>query len=749
MNPYKNKDLEVNIQTGSINRGNQGTLFYSEDKGTASIRIKVKDNGRNIDFSKIDLEPFLDLFLEDGSIFKDEKPIIANPTIGLLQYKIPDNVIKHVGNVKAKLIMKNSEQSIHVADFSFRIGDSGLEGKINKEISVNLVDDTVRRIIQENAIELLGSGFKDDVSIELKDYVASNNELFKGPKGDTGPQGQRGSQGPKGDTGEQGLQGPQGIQGERGLRGEQGPQGDKGDIGPKGEKGDTGEQGDKGKDGINGKDSTQRNFRDLTIVADIPLQFEGYQEELTLNNTSWYYPQGIAVDDNFYYIAYGTPSNNAKTILVIYDKEFNTVCKYYLGYQYTESMYIEKTNQNRYLYCQYDTGYISKFDISNIQRNTSTVEIGIPVEKYNVGILYRFAKTDDGWIVEQNNQSKGVYTQQDTLVLYGNDLQTRKGVITTFPSSHNELEKISVKRQGLTYTNGGIKYVVGGLYRPETDLSPHASQGVLSINGNGIISDDYTYSPYEIINYLNAENKNYDRVEHEGAYTFNNELYSMIGYRDSAVDDSKNNGLLIVKYGSEDKTMTLTKSAILNIPNSKYNPYKTTINGKLVNEFTGDEITSLESLIAYMANSHISNIVFYTSRANITDLDGKTLPTTVRVEVENHNNLTFFVTYKGSSLNEFYLVTYNSNTSTFTVTKSGKEKRVEGIDLLSIDYSVKMYVFKATNIPSGISSYGFLEVRTDGDVRRMIYNPYNSWDSYLNIYHSGTWQGWKKVTTVS
>lgn len=59
-----------------------------------------------------------------------------------------------------------------------------------------------------------------------------------------------------------------------------------------------------------------------------------------------------------------------------------------------------------------------------------------------------------------------------------------------------------------------------------------------------------------------------------------------------------------------------------------------------------------------------------------------------------------------------------------------------------------MYVFKATNIPSGTSGYGFLEVRTDGDIRRMIYNPYNSWDSYVNIYNSGAWQGWKKVTTV-
>ena len=743
MTIYKNKDIEVNVNEKSADVGFIDTNFYTEDKSTSSIRITIKNNKRAVDLSKTNLTPKLDLFHSDGSIFMDENINAVLPEQGIIQYKISDQVIKHPGKVSAKLFLKNETQSVHVANFNFTIKDSGITDAVNKEITVNIVDDSVRRIIQENAIDLLGNEFKDDVSVELKDYVASNTELFKGPKGDEGKQGQRGPQGPKGDTGEQGLQGPQGIRGKRGLRGEQGPQGMRGPEGPKGD------IGDKGEDGNDGKDSTQRNFRDLTVIADIPLQFEGYEEELILNNTTWYYPQGIAVDDNFYYIAYGTPSNNAKTILVIYDKEFNTVCKYYLGYQYTESMYVEQINQNRYLYCQYDTGYISKFDISNIQRNTNTVDIGTPIEKYNVGILYRFAKTDDGWIVEQNNQSKGVYTQGDTLVLYGNDLKIRKGVITTFPSSHNALEKISVKRQGLTYTNGGIKYIVGGLYRPETDVTPYTSQGVLSINGDGLISDDYTYSPYEIIDYLITENKNYDRVESEGGYTFNNELYSMIGYRDSAVDDSKNNGLLIVKYGSKDKTMTLTKNSILNVPNSNYNPYKTTINGKLVNEFTGDEITSLESLISYMANSHISNIVFYTSRANITDLDGNTLPTAVRVEVENHNNFTFFVTYKGSALNEFYLVTYDSNNSTFTVTKSGKEKRVEGIDLLSIDYSVKMYVFKAINIPSGISSYGFLEVRTDGDVRRMIYNPYNSWDSYVNIYNSGAWQGWKKITATT
>ena len=272
MYPYKNKDLELNIQTGTIKRGNHGVLFYSEDKGTASIRIKITDNNRNIDFTKIDLVPYLDLFMEDGSIFKDEEFRMIAPQYGQVQYDIPKNIIRHVGQVHAKIILKNSNKSIHVADFYFTIGDSGIEEAVEKEISVDIVDDAVRRIVKENAMELLGEGFKDDVSIELQNYVTSNTELFKGPKGDkgdqgpqgprglkgdTGEQGIQGVPGPKGDTGEQGPQGEQGIQGEEGPEGKQGPEGKMGSQGPQGIKGDTGEQGPQGVQGLQGEPGPQ------------------------------------------------------------------------------------------------------------------------------------------------------------------------------------------------------------------------------------------------------------------------------------------------------------------------------------------------------------------------------------------------------------------------------------------------------------------------------------------------------------
>ena len=241
---YKKGDIEVSINERGVDRGNVNANFYTEDKSTSAINIYVNWDKHPLNLNNVNMQLQLDLFHSDGSIFMNEPLNIIYAENGLVQYKISDNVIKHVGKVNAKLFLKNDTQSVHVADFGFNIKDSGVTDAVDKEITVNLVDDSVRRIIQENAIELLGDGFKDDVSVELKNYVNDNAETFKGPKGDEGKQGQRGPQGVKGDTGEQGLQGPQGpqgIQGERGLRGEQGPQGMRGPEGTKGDKGDKGE----------------------------------------------------------------------------------------------------------------------------------------------------------------------------------------------------------------------------------------------------------------------------------------------------------------------------------------------------------------------------------------------------------------------------------------------------------------------------------------------------------------------------
>lgn len=176
---YKNKDITTNIESEKLSINNSNTSFYTEDKGSAALRIfiKYRDGAFNLNDTK--LTPTLDLFHNDGSIWRDEPLEVIMSDKSLLQYNIPNNVIAHAGRIKAKLFLKNTDQSVHVANFTFDIKDSGIEGAVEKEISVNLVDDAVKKIMNEQP------------------------ELFKGEKGDkgdTGPQGIKGDKGDKGDS---------------------------------------------------------------------------------------------------------------------------------------------------------------------------------------------------------------------------------------------------------------------------------------------------------------------------------------------------------------------------------------------------------------------------------------------------------------------------------------------------------------------------------------------------------------------
>lgn len=149
MRIYKNKDITTNIETEKLSINNSNTSFYTEDKGSAALRIFIKYRDTAFNLNDTNLTPVLDLFHNDGSIWLDEPLEVIMSDKGLLQYNIPDNVIAHAGLIKAKLFLRNAEQSVHVANFTFDIKDSGIEGAVEKEISVNLVENTVRKIIDE------------------------------------------------------------------------------------------------------------------------------------------------------------------------------------------------------------------------------------------------------------------------------------------------------------------------------------------------------------------------------------------------------------------------------------------------------------------------------------------------------------------------------------------------------------------------------------------------------------------------
>ena len=170
---YKNKDIITNIESEKLSINNPDTYFYTEDKGSVALRIFINHRNTAFNLDNTNLTPVLDLFHTDGSIWLDEPLEVIMSDKGLLQYNIPDNVISHAGQIKAKLFLRNTEQSVHVANFTFDIRDSGIEGAIEKEISVNLVDDAVRRIIEANPDSFKG---KDADPNDVKDLLIPYTE---------------------------------------------------------------------------------------------------------------------------------------------------------------------------------------------------------------------------------------------------------------------------------------------------------------------------------------------------------------------------------------------------------------------------------------------------------------------------------------------------------------------------------------------------------------------------------------------
>lgn len=742
---YKNKDIEVNINEQGAEYGNIGANFYTEDKSTTSVRIKVKHHNQPLNLDKTNLRPKLDLFLSDGSIFMDEKLEIVIGTEGLIQYKVSDQVIKHVGKVDAKLFLVNETISIHVANFNFNINDSGITEKVDKEITVNLVDDSVRRIIQENAIELLGEGFKDEVSIELQNYVSTNTELFKGPKGDLGPQGLRGPQGVKGDTGDRGLQGPQGVQGERGIQGEQGPEGPRGMTGAKGDKGEDGEIGPKGERGL---DASGINYRNMDIEANIFLRFKGYENLVNTSGNSYYYPQGLALDANYYYVLYSPTGNgDKKRLIVVYDKNDNEIIsKFFAGTAGGENIHVENIDGKRYLYVKSIASSLGKYDISNMPTDMSEIT---PVEEYNIGLNYNFCKNGSEWIVEQDTPTIKPSVTRELFAVYDSSLTKAKRYFTIDGSVGglwgSDITYDTPKRQGIATLNGNIIHVVGGNYYKGNPYTVYRSQGIQKLTSSGDVSEDYTYNPNELIRILEDKGLTVTRIEHESAYEYNGEIYAIVVYNfEVAGSDLNRNSFIIVKYGGKNSELTMGSHSEITITNT-FNPYMYPVNGKLVNEYTGNTISSIKELIKYMFDTNRTQVLFYSSSISINDLNGQTLEGGITVWINSATAGIYWIEYLQNRKSRKVQVSYIASSDTYNIYPQSVEKARDGVDLNTLLESDEFYGANTINGPSNVSKHGFTESRNTGTNGQQIFRPYNADTRFFRYYTGGVWSEWKQI----
>lgn len=217
---FKSKDVQADIKAQGVDIGGIGVKFYTEDKNSAIIRIQILHDGNVVNLNDNGLIPYLDIFLEDESIFTNEELKIIKSEIGLVQYNISPKVIKHIGRVNCKLFLKNEKQTIHVSNFYFDVVDSGVETAIAKEIKVDMVKDTVKEIISEDLTEVIDDDFKQKLDSDLKQYLIDNNELFRGVQGQDGKDGNDGKSLTFSDlTDEEKLEitGPTGLSGKDGV----------------------------------------------------------------------------------------------------------------------------------------------------------------------------------------------------------------------------------------------------------------------------------------------------------------------------------------------------------------------------------------------------------------------------------------------------------------------------------------------------------------------------------------------------
>lgn len=260
METFKQGEVTARIDERGIDLGNINVNLYTMDNSTAALDIHIKKRNifsENKEFIPVNLnqtsfKPVLHLITEDNSIFTNEELEVVKAEEGYVRYNVSDYVTRHVGRVQAKLFLIDSsnstDDSSHVADFYFKVNDSGITKAIGKEVHVDMLDDIVERIL-------------------LKDI-----ERFKGPKGD---KGDTGPQGPKGDRG------ADGINGEIGPVGPTGPMGIRGDTGPKGEQGLQGPKGERGPEGVPGKDADMTEVNNLKEDDYYNITYEKFVDDKT------------------------------------------------------------------------------------------------------------------------------------------------------------------------------------------------------------------------------------------------------------------------------------------------------------------------------------------------------------------------------------------------------------------------------------------------------------------------------------
>lgn len=493
----------------------------------------------------------------------------------------------------------------------------------------------------------------------------------------------------------------------------------------------------------------------MSFECFFPFQFSNYIDIRTSSGNSYYYPQGLAVDKDYYYVLYSpSGSGDSTRIIVVLSKTDGTeVTKFYAGNAGGEDIHVEVEGTKRYLYAKSKASTLGKYDITELPEDMTKLT---PVQEYGVGLFYNFAKIGDEWIIEQDSPTKRSIVTRELFSVYDSSLSILKRQFTIDQSIgghwNGSYNMSTPKRQGITSHKGELVQIIGGNYYADTDPSEYHMQGALRLSTTGSVNANYTYDPRMLVNHLRNSGLTVDRIEHESAYSYGGYVYSIIVFNLSTNAEYANKrGVAIVKYGSKDPDLVIEEgNSVLVTHDKTFESYKTRTNGNFVNEFTGEVISTMKELLTYMIESGTMEIKFYSSAVSMIDVRGGSIPNGVLVTVENANSRSFWVEYQGVSTYEKFMVIAEPNNDVFTVYEQNitqYTKVIENRNLLTIKEDLDVFVKGATNIPPGVSSDGFVECRNTGSVGHIRYRPYNTSVTYIALYWGGSYKAWIKETS--
>ena len=173
-------------------------------------------------------------------------------------------------------------------------------------------------------------------------------------------------------------------------------------------------------------------------------------------------------------------------------------------------------------------------------------------------------------------------------------------------------------------------------------------------------------------------------------------------------------------------------------------PYMPPINGKLVNDYKGTEINSMQELVKYMFHSNRTEVLFYSSDVTIDDENGVALPGGITVRVTSAKIGIYWIDYMQNRQSNRVLLTYVDGTNKFTVYNQNAEPAKSGINLDTYLETGNFYVTNSTNGPGG-SAHGFVEAHHTGSNGQQIFRPYNSATRSFRYYTGGTWSAWTTI----